>query len=185
MPRKELVIQFIIGEAPDQARPAKRTIKAREFANLVPSDPRGSERNRIVTMEGANMLTQRYLMRAPIVGAVGDITLYPSDVFERDLEYTGVEDDTQTADGGRPAYNQDDMSDPNSATLLMFDFTELQGNVFCNVLNGDGRTFPLGATAGMQGLIASVYNELWGGEQKIPAGGVSITSGPRVGGYGV
>lgn len=185
MPKKELVIQLVMGEAPDQARPAKRTVKAREFANLVPSDPKGSERNRIVTMEGASMITERYLMRAPIMGAVGNITQYPSNALERELTYTGSEDDTQTALGTRPAYNQDDMSDPNSAVFLMFEFPDLQGNVFANVLNGDGRSFPLGATAGLQGYVASVYNELWGGEQKIPAGGVSVAAGPRVGGYGV
>lgn len=180
MPKREQVYEFIIGESQDQARPAKRVSRLREMVNLVPNTPINAERNKIITMDGAKMMTQRYLQRAPIFGAVGNILEYPG---QSTGDWLGHEDDTQIASGLIPAWNADDMSDPNSCTFIMLAFPDVQGNVFVNVNNGDGRYFPFGAQAGLAGDVPSVYNELWGGAAKIPSGYASVVGGPKANSY--
>ena len=176
MPKREQVYEFVIGESQDQARPAKRVPRLREMVNLVPNTPQNAEGNKIMTMDGAKMMTQRFLQRSPIFGAVGNVLDYPG---QATIDWLGYEDDTQTASGLRPAWNADDMSDPNSSTFIMLAFPDVQGNVFCNVNNGDGRYFPFGAQAGLAGEVQSVYNELWGGAAKIPSGYASAVGSPK------
>lgn len=181
MPRKEQVTEFVIGESNDQARPAKRVRRLRELVNLYPSLPVDAERNKLVTMDGADMLTQRFLQRCPLFGAVGNILVYPGYAT---VDWLGNEDDTQTASGSRPAWNPNDMSDPNTVSFIMLAFPNVQGNVFCNVSNGDGRYFPFGTEAGKSGTVLSVNNEQWGGAKKIASGFASGVGQPASERYG-